>query len=102
MIASAKGRALKNGLAFNLVPRDVVIPKRCPVLGIRLVAGDRSRKDASPSLDRINNSRGYVPGNVAVISWRANRIKGDATVDELAAVVRYLRKHHRRKKRQTK
>lgn len=30
-------------------------------------------------------------GNVKVISWRANRLKADATADELAAVLHYMR-----------
>jgi hypothetical protein len=35
-------------------------------------------------------SLGYVPGNIRVISMRANRIKTDATADELRAVLRYM------------
>ncbi len=38
--------------------------------------------DNSPTIDRINSSRGYEPGNIEVISWRANRMKGDATAEE--------------------
>jgi hypothetical protein len=46
--------------------------------------------DNAPTLDRINNSCGYVPGNVAVISWRANRIKCDATPEELRRIADYV------------
>lgn len=38
---------------------------------------------SSPSLDRIDNRMGYVPGNVWVISWKANRMKSDASMEEL-------------------
>lgn len=41
------------------------------------------------SLDRIDNSKGYVRGNVMVISLRANAIKNNATAEELTAVAAY-------------
>lgn len=47
--------------------------------------------EGSPTLDRIVPSRGYVVGNVAVISMRANRLKSDASVAELQALVSYTR-----------
>jgi hypothetical protein len=45
----------------------------------------------SPTLDRIDNSKGYIVGNVWVISMRANRLKSDATVDELMMLATNLR-----------
>lgn len=47
------------------------------------------RHDGSPTIDRIINDLGYVKGNVIVISWRANRIKSDATLAELKAIVAF-------------
>jgi hypothetical protein len=44
-------------------------------------------KNHSPSLDRKNSSEGYVPGNVWVISWRANDLKRDGTLAEFRAMV---------------
>jgi hypothetical protein len=41
-------------------------------------------------LDRIDNSKGYTPSNIQVISWRANRIKADASADELRRVLAYM------------
>ncbi len=43
-----------------------------------------------PTLDRIIPSRGYVRGNIAVISFRANFLKRDATLDELRKIIRYI------------
>lgn len=72
----ARRRALRHGIDFDLPKSAIVIPDRCPVLGIHLaVSGQRSA--TSPSLDRIEPTLGYVVGNVRVISDRANRIKGD-------------------------
>lgn len=84
MLRSAKARAKKRGLAFDLTREDIAIPSLCPVLGIELVQGVWSGFiDSSPTLDRIDSAGGYTRGNVVVISWRANRIKCDATVSEM-------------------
>jgi hypothetical protein len=86
---SAKSRAAKKGLEFNITVDDIVIPKRCPVLGITLKAGvgggtvSVAKLESSPTLDRIDNSRGYTPDNICVISLRANNLKRDASLYEL-------------------
>lgn len=43
----------------------------------------------SPSIDRIDPKRGYVRGNVVVVSMRANSIKREATIDELRKMVAF-------------
>lgn len=82
MLWSAKNRATRKGLPFDLQIEDIVIPEICPVLGIAVT---------KPSLDRKKNDLGYVRGNIKVISDRANRIKSDATVEEIEAIARYMR-----------
>ena len=78
-IFAAKARAAKIGVPFDLHWRDIFpIPSHCPVLGIELEIGGSSRHN-SPSLDRIIPARGYVRGNVVIISDLANRILSDAT-----------------------
>lgn len=67
------------------------LPTLCPVLGIEILysfAGKKGPRNASPSIDRIDNALGYVKGNVRVISFRANRIRNDASLDELRAITR--------------
>jgi len=85
---SAKRRAKRFGLPFDITPEDIVIPTHCPVLGIRLRASDQ-QTPASPSLDRIRNSRGYTRGNIIVVSWRANNLKRDAELSELARLAEF-------------
>ena len=46
----------------------------------------------SASIDRIHNHLGYIPGNVHWVSYRANRIKADATVEELQKIADYYRR----------
>jgi hypothetical protein len=91
--SAAKNRARIAGVPFSLAVSDIIIPAACPVLGIPLVPlmGDKKRSDGTPSLDRIVPELGYTSGNVAIISWRANRIKSDATEEELAAILAYVK-----------
>jgi hypothetical protein len=78
----ARRRARESGLRFSIKREDIAVPSICPALGIRITIGKR-RSSSSPSLDRIIPSRGYVRGNVRVISDRANRLKSDLTATEL-------------------
>lgn len=94
LLSGARQRAKKKGIEFSITHEDITIPEVCPVLGIEL-RPTRERyagfRDNSPSLDRIDNSKGYVPGNVMVISMRANSIKRDATLEELEKIVEFLK-----------
>jgi hypothetical protein len=90
LLSSAKTRAKKRGLEFNLELEDIVIPEYCPILGLKLKQGGFNSPN-SPSLDRVDNSKGYIKGNVKVISHRANSIKRDATLEELQAICEYMK-----------
>lgn len=90
---NARQRAKKFSVPFDLELEDVVIPEFCPVLGIPLeqtVQGRRGFHPNSPSIDRVIPEKGYVRGNVCVISNRANWIKRDATAAELRAIADYI------------
>ena len=74
-------RSKKRSVAFS-IPRDsIVVPPTCPVFGIAIEVR-QCREACSPSLDRVVPALGYVPGNVRVISDRANRLKGNRTLVE--------------------
>jgi hypothetical protein len=90
----AKARAKKRGLPYDGKCPDLELPDVCPVLGIALVypnALKNKRSPNSPSLDRLDNPVGYVALNLRVISFRANALKNDATVNELEAVIQYMK-----------
>ncbi len=89
LLELAKSRAKRKGLSFNLVKEDIVIPEKCPVFGLTLAPSGTGFNDTSPTLDRIDNSKGYIRGNVIVVSWRANRLKADATVGELKTLAAF-------------
>lgn len=90
MLRRARASAKKHGWAFDLELSDISIPETCPLLGIVLERKAGVQADSTPSLDRIDSFLGYVKGNVWVISWRANNIKGNASLEELKQVVEGL------------
>lgn len=83
MLKLVRHRALEREIPFDLVPEDIFIPEYCPILGIRLTSPGDGLTDASPTIDRLIAEKGYVKGNISVISSRANRIKSDASLAEL-------------------
>lgn len=92
-LTQCKKRALEKGLDFNLTEKDIIIPEKCPILEVPLVIGKCSNYEYSPSIDRIDNSKGYVRGNIQIISKKANSMKNCASYEELQAfcknVLRY-------------
>lgn len=76
----------ERGEDFSIELEDIVVPDKCPILGIPLEYHRGVKQDNSYSLDRIDSSKGYVKGNVWVISLRANRIKNDSTPQELRLI----------------
>jgi hypothetical protein len=95
----AKQRAKQKKLEFSITEEDIAIPARCPILDIPLAAGSGRNGSASaenhnaPTIDRIDNSIGYTKENIAVISRRANTLKKDASLNELVAVLVYMRNY---------
>jgi len=90
LIKGAKYRAKKRNIPFDITAEDVIIPEICPVLGIPLKAGEKIVCNSSPTIDRIKPELGYVKGNIQVISYRANTLKSNATIEELLKVVEHL------------
>lgn len=83
-----RNRANANGIPFDLTESDVVIPDICPVLGIAI---DGLTKDTQWSFDKLKPEKGYVKGNVFIISMKANRLKNNATVEELEKIIEYIK-----------
>jgi len=92
LLKSAKDSAKRKGLEFNLELSDIVIPDICPVLGTPIIKAERKGggRENGPSLDRRDNSLGYIKGNVFVISWRANRLKWNGTIEEFHRIIKYM------------
>jgi hypothetical protein len=93
ILNAARQRAVKEGLPFDITEDDFELPDVCPVLGIPLefAEGKGHYTSNSPSLDKFDPSAGYVKGNVAVISMKANRMKNDATIEEVERLLHWMR-----------
>lgn len=99
MWCSAKKRAKLKGLEFDLEVVDIPeIPEYCPILNIKIIANNKNEgpQDSSPSLDRLDNNKGYVKGNITIISNRANRIKADSNIEELELIIKYIKEQNER------
>jgi hypothetical protein len=82
LLQKARSNAKYSKLEFNLELSDIIIPGVCPYLNMKLdKVGSKSRY--LPSIDRIDPTKGYVKGNVQIISLKANIMKQDATKEEL-------------------
>lgn len=87
MLASARQSSKRYGRECSIAVTDIVIPEFCPLLSIPLFVNGAKVGDNSPTLDRKDSTRGYVPENVWVISHRANRMKNNATLEEMELLV---------------
>ena len=83
--------AKRRGETSNLTVDDITIPDFCPVLGIKLRQGSGHTEDWSPSVDRIDPTKGYVKGNIWIISHKANRMKSNATLEEIGMLYEALK-----------
>jgi hypothetical protein len=87
----ARRRSKEFGLEFNITKDDIILPAVCPILGIPLQSHDKTFGRNSYSLDRIDPRKGYVKGNIRVISWQANRFKENFTEDQIERMLKYVR-----------
>jgi hypothetical protein len=93
----AKRRAKDKGLKFNMESTDINIPSVCPILDIPILKVYKQGKKSgptpnSPSIDRIDNTKGYVKKNVQVISHQANTMKANASPEQLIKFAKWILK----------
>ena len=94
MLSSARQRAKRDAVPFDLSPDDFVVPETCPVFGHVFEFGTRQDHRWAPTLDKRIPELGYVKGNVQVISHRANMLKGNASFEELKQLVEFMAKNN--------
>lgn len=77
----ARERSKLKGMECTIEKEDIVIPECCPILNIPLIVkiGKSGGDINSPALDRIDNSKGYIKGNIMIMSHLANMMKSCAT-----------------------
>jgi hypothetical protein len=91
MLRRASSRSKSKGIEFCLKETDIApLPTHCPVFGLELTRGNGQQDPAGYSLDRLDNRKGYIPGNVVVMSYLANRLKNDGTAAQHARLAEWM------------
>ena len=99
LFVRAKERAKKRNILFDIDKEYLksIYPKnnRCPILNIDFQLGFlneiKKNKDYAPSLDRIIPDKGYVKGNLVIVSFIANRVKNNVSVETLEKIVNFYK-----------
>jgi hypothetical protein len=90
LISRLKSNAKRRGIEFNLSTSDIDeigIPITCPVLNIPIYFNNGKVRDNSISFDRIDSTKGYTVDNVIVVSHRVNKLKSNASLEEMRSMV---------------
>ena len=92
LFRATRTRAKRRGIPFEITVEDLRDAWRdtCPVFDVPLAKGAGAPSPWSPSLDKIEPARGYVPGNIQILSFKANSMKLDASRDELIQFARWV------------
>jgi hypothetical protein len=95
LLNASRARAKFKNREHTLTKQDLVdlypTDGNCPIFGIKLEWNEKGFRENSPSIDRIDSTKGYTRDNVQIISWKANRIKGYASVEDLEILLSYLK-----------
>lgn len=95
LLNTSKARAKEKQREHTIKLQDLLdvfpLDGKCPIFGFDLCWNSKGFRETSPSIDRIDSDKGYTPDNIQIISWKANRIKGYATVEDLEVVLSYLK-----------
>ena len=93
LLYDAKKRAEIKGLEFSLTREDIMIPDICPILNIPIIIdAGKGRTGNGPSIDRLDNKKGYTKNNILIVSDRANTLKSDSTQKERESIYAYYKK----------
>lgn len=93
LFEGSKVRAKNSNMAHSITLTDIDSPTHCKYLGVEIDYTPPSKRGGTrkwngPSLDRIDNNLGYIPGNIQIISELANRMKQEASIEQLVSFAR--------------
>lgn len=92
-----KGKAKRLKIEFNLTKEDIIIPQYCPYTNIELTRiRGKGHIETNPSIDRIDPTKGYVRGNIQIISKLANTMKSNSSLETLITFAEGVLKRHAR------
>lgn len=100
LINRSRSRAKEEGIEHTITVEDLHMPEVCPYLKIPFtLEWGKGQLRTNASIDRIDPSKGYIPGNVQIISRAANTMKSDASEEELVQFAKSVLRLHGKKKR---
>lgn len=79
LLAQSRRSAASRDIEHSLTEEDIIVPELCPVLGVPMLY----KTPYTATIDRIDSTKGYVKGNIQLMSWKANTMKSNATEEEL-------------------
>jgi hypothetical protein len=85
-----KERSIQKGLDFDLTVADINVPLKCPVFGFDLQRNHKVPLFNSPSVDRIDPTKGYTKDNIQIISQLANAMKQNASPEQLLQFAKWV------------
>ena len=92
----ARARSKRDGREFSIVPAEMQVlweaSPFCAYCSKPLVPSDSTHAHDSPSLERVDQTKGYTPENTVFACYRCNILKRDATVEELEALAVNVRR----------
>jgi len=90
IIRSKRGNKRRQRTELSVEYYKTLIVDTCPLLNVKLTYSNFEGRtpDNYATLDKIDPNRGYVEGNVQIVSFRANTLKSNATLEELKMIVK--------------
>lgn len=92
IIRNSKFQSRRRGIPFDLTYEDLELPSHCPILGIQLEYFNTGNSPNHYTLDRIDNTKGYIKGNVIIMSRLANAMKNEANFEQLRCFSKNINK----------
>lgn len=107
-LGNARARSIRDNVPFNLTLKDLVdiATDVCPIFNTPFVWGasglgkGKTRLD-TPQLDKIHPEIGYVVGNIAFISSKANKMKDNGTMQDHYDIADWIWNHTHAKENTT-
>ena len=90
LMKNSRRRAKQKQIEHSIGPDDIIVNDDCPCCGTTMACSKGKYSSSSPSLDRIDSAKGYVPGNVQVICHGCNSLKGNGTAADHLMMYRFM------------